>query len=133
MDATPIAPPNPPSLTQRVVTLVGDVRELLCDHLELAALEARNAGAGLVRTLCAAVVISLLVVTAWLALVAASIVWVTDAGVGWAGAVACAALANVLLAAGVAWWLRSQVRDLMFAATLRQLRRTAGAAEGDAP
>ena len=133
MDSTPIAPPHPPSLTQRVVTLVADARELLCDHLELAALEARRAGAGLVRTLCAAVVISLLVVTAWLALVAASIVWVTGAGVGWAGAVACAALANVLLAAGVAWWLRSQVRDLMFAATLRQLRRTAGAAEGDAP
>ncbi len=78
-------------------------------------------------------VISLLVVTAWLALVAAGIVWVTDAGVGWAVAVACAALANVLLAAGVAWWLRSQARDLLFAATLRHLRRTAGAAEGDAP
>jgi uncharacterized membrane protein YqjE len=133
MDSSTVAPPSPPPLTQRIVTLVADTRELLCDHLELAALEARRAGVGLVRTLCAAVVISLLVVTAWLALVAASIVWVTDAGVGWAVAVACAALANVLLAAGVAWWLRSQARDLLFAATLRQLRRTAGAAEGDAP
>lgn len=133
MDSSTVAPPSPPPLTQRLVTLVADTRELLCDHLELAALEARRAGAGLVRTLCAAVVISLLVVTAWLALVAASIVWVTDAGVGWPVAVACAALANVLLAAGVAWWLRSQARDLLFAATLRQLRRTAGSAEGDAP
>jgi uncharacterized membrane protein YqjE len=133
MDFSTAAPPSPPTLTQRIVTLVADTRELLCDHLELAALEARRAGVGLVRTLCAAVVISLLVVTAWLALVAASIVWVTDAGVGWAVAVACAALANVLLAAGVAWWLRSQARDLLFAATLRQLRRTAGAGEGNAP
>ena len=133
MDSSTVAPPSPPPLTQRIVTLVADTRELLCDHLELAALEARSAGASLVRTLCAAVVISLLVVTAWLALVAAGIVWVTDAGVGWAVAVACAALANVLLAAGVAWWLRSQARDLLFAATLRHLRRTAGAAEGDAP
>ena len=132
MHSTSIAPPNPPSLTQRVVTLVGDVRELLCDHLELAALEARNAGAGLVRTLCAAVVISLLAVTAWLALVAAGIVWVTAAGVGWVGALAFAALTNLLLAAGVAWWLRRQARDLLFAATLRHLRRTAGASAGDA-
>jgi uncharacterized membrane protein YqjE len=133
MDSSTVAPPSHPPLTQRIVTLVADTRELLCDHLELAVLEARRAGAGLVRTLCAAVVISLLVVTAWLALVAASIVWVTDAGGGWAVAVACAALANVSLAVGVAWWLRSQARDLLFAATLRQLRRTAGAAEGDAP
>ena len=101
MDSTTVAPPTPPRLSQRIVTLVGDARELLCDHLELAALEARRAGAGLVRTLCAAVVISLLVVTAWLALVAAGIVWVTDAGVGWGGALAFAALANLLLAAGV--------------------------------
>ena len=81
MDSTTVAPPTPPRLSQRIVTLVGDARELLCDHLELAALEARRAGAGLVRTLCAAVVISLLAVTAWLALVAAGIVWVTDAGI----------------------------------------------------
>jgi uncharacterized membrane protein YqjE len=131
MDSTTVAPPTPPRLSQRIVTLVGDARELLCDHLELAALEARRAGAGLVRTLCAAVVISLLVVTAWLALVAAGIVWVTDAGVGWGGALAFAALANLLLAVAVAWWLRSQARDLLFAATLRHLRRTAGAGEGD--
>ena len=133
MDSSTVAPPPPPPLTQRIVTLVADTRELLCDHLELAALEARRAGAGLVRTLCAAVVISLLAVTAWLTLVAAGIVWVTAAGVGWAGALASAALTNLLLAAGVVWWLRRQARDLLFAATLRQLRRTAGAPEGDAP
>lgn len=132
MDATTAASPSPPPLTRRIVNLVGDARELLCDHLELAALEARSAGAGLVRTLCAAVVISLLAVTAWLALVAAGLVWATDAGVGWIGALVCAALANLLLSAAAAWWLRSQARELLFAATLRHLRRTTGTTEGDA-
>ena len=133
MNSPTIAPPTPPPLTQRIVALISDTRELLCDHLELAALEARMAGVGLVRTLCAAVVISLLAVTAWLALVAAGIVWAADTGVGWDGALVFAALANLLLAGGVAWWLRRQTRDLMFAATLRQLRRTTGAGEGDTP
>ena len=131
MDASTVTPTTPRPLTQRIVTLVGDARELLCDHLELAALEARRAGAGLVRTLCAAVVISLLAVTAWLAFVTAGIVWVTDAGVGWAGALAGAALTNLVLAFGVAWWLRRQARDLLFNATLRQLRRTARTDDGD--
>jgi len=131
MDTSTITPTTPRPLTQRIVALAGNARDLLVDHIELAALEARRAGAGLVRTLCAAVVISLLVATAWLALVAVGVVWVTDAGIGWVGALVGAALANLLVAAGVAWWLRSQARDLLFAATLRQLRRTAGASEGD--
>jgi uncharacterized membrane protein YqjE len=125
-------PTTPRPLTQRIVALAGDARDLLVDHIELAALEARQAGAGLVRTLCAAVVISLLVATAWLALVAVGVVWVTDAGIGWVGALVGAALANLLVAAGVAIWIRSQARDMLFAATLRHLRRTAGASEGDA-
>jgi len=131
MDTSTITPTTARPRTQRIVALAGDARDLLVDHIELAALEARRAGAGLVRTLCAAVVISLLVATAWLALVAVGVVWVTDAGIGWVGALVGAALANLLVAAGVAWWLRSQARDLLFAATLRQLRRTAGASEGD--
>jgi uncharacterized membrane protein YqjE len=132
MDSPTTTPITPRPLTQRIVALAGDARDLLVDHIELAALEARQAGAGLVRTLCAAVVISLLVATAWLALVAVGVVWVTDAGIGWVGALVGAALANLLVASGVAWWIRSQARDLLFAATLRQLRRTAGASEGDA-
>jgi uncharacterized membrane protein YqjE len=132
MDTSTTTPTTSRPLTQRIVALAGDARDLLVDHIELAALEARQAGAGLVRTLCAAVVISLLVATAWLALVAVGVVWVTDAGIGWVGALVGAALANLLVASGVAWWIRSQARDLLFAATLRQLRRTAGASEGDA-
>ena len=122
--------PEAPSLALRARALVRDVRDLFCDHLELAALEARRAGAGFAKMVCAAVVISILLVSAWLALVAGAIVWVTSAGVPWPGALAIAALVNVVAGVAIALWMRRQAHELMFAATLRQLRRDVNAPEG---
>ncbi len=120
-----IAPPPPPSLASRITLLVRDAGGLARDHLELAALDARRAAIGLAKALTGAVVVSILVVTAWLAFVASAIVWATDAGVRWPVALACAGLVNLALAAGIAWWIHGQKEDFAFAATLRQLRRTA--------
>ena len=122
--------PTPPSLALRVRALLRDVRDLTCDHLELAALEARRAGSGFARMVCAAVVISILLVTAWLALLAGAIVWATSAGVAWPGALAIAALVNVVLGIVLALWMRKQAGELLFAATLRQLRRDVNAPKG---
>ena len=122
--------PEAPSLALRARALVRDVRDLFCDHLELAALEARRAGAGFAKMVCAAVVISMLLVSAWLALVAGAIVWATSAGVPWPGALAIAALVNVVAGVAIALWMRRQAHELMFAATLRQLRRDVNAPEG---
>ncbi len=116
-------------LAARVTALVRDVRDLAHDHLELAALEAQRAAVGLARMLSAAVVVSVLVASAWIALVAAGIVWATEAGIGWGAALATAALVNALLAAGIAWWIRAHAGELMFAATLRQMRATAADAQ----
>jgi hypothetical protein len=116
---------QPPSLSTRAGMLVRDVRDLACDHLELAALEAQRAGQGLTKILTAAVVMSILVVSAWLALVSGGIVWATENGVSWAVALVIAAVVNVALAGALAFWIKGQSGDLMFAATLRQLRRTA--------
>jgi uncharacterized membrane protein YqjE len=124
--------PQPPSLALRAKMLLRDVRDLVCDHVELAALEARRAGAGFARMVCAAVVISILWVSAWLALVAGAIVWATSAGVPWAGALAIAAVVNVIAGAALALWMRKQAGELLFAATLRQLRRDVAAPEGEA-
>ena len=120
-------PPTQPAphLLRRVATMVDDLRELACDHLELAALEARSAGSELVRMLCAAVAISILFTTSWLALVAGGIVWATAAGLSWSLALLIAAALNVLIGAILAWWLRSNAREPLFAASLRQLRRDA--------
>ena len=123
--------PQPPSLALRAKRLVQDVRDLVCDHLELAALEARRAGAGFARMVCAAVVISILWVSAWLALVAGAIVWATSTGVPWPGALAIAAIVNVVVGAALALWIRKQAGELLFAATLRQLRRDVAAPKGE--
>ena len=112
-----------PHLLRRVAALIDDARALACDHLELAALEARRAGAALVRVLCAAVAIALLFTTAWLALVAGGIVWATAAGMSWSAALMIAALLNVVIGGALAWWIRSNVDEPPFAASLRQLRR----------
>lgn len=111
-----------PSLADRAGTLMRDVRDLACDHLELAALEAQRAGVGLAKILSAAVVVAILAVSAWLALVAGGIVWATSAGVGWAAALVIASGLNLLLAGCVAYWMRSHTQELLFAASLRQLR-----------
>lgn len=116
---------SPPSLSRRAGVLLRDVRDLACDHLELAALEAQRAAMGLTKMLTAAVVVSILLVSAWLALVAGGIVWATTAGIGWAAALAIAAVLNLVLAAAVAYWMRHQTQELLFAASLRQLRRSA--------
>ena len=114
-----------PHLLRRVAMMVAELRELACDHLELAALEARRAGSELIRLLCAAVAISILFTTAWLALVAGGIVWATAAGMSWSSALLIAAVLNVLIGAVLAWWIRANAREPLFAASLRQLRRDA--------
>ena len=113
-----------PSLSTRVGALARDVGNIVRDHLELAALEAQRAAVSLAKVLSAAVVISILVVTAWLSFVASAIVWATDAGVSWPVALIVAGVANLVLAAGAVFWIRAQLGDWAFPATRRQLHRT---------
>ena len=120
-----------PSLAHRITALVRDVGNLVRDHLELAALDAHRAAVGLTKILTAAVVISILAVTAWLTFVASAIVWATDAGVSWPVALLIAGVINLVIAGGLVFWIKAQVGELAFAATLRQLRRTAEEAKSE--
>ena len=120
--------PAPPSLASRIAAVVKDAGGLVRDHLELAALDAHRAAIGLTKVLTAAVVVSILVVTAWLSFVASGIVWATDAGISWPVALIVAGVVNLALAAGLAFWIRGQKDEFAFAATLRQVRRTAAEA-----
>ncbi len=113
-----------PSLTSRAVALLRDAGELASDHLELATLEAQRAAIVLTKILCGAVVISILIVSAWLALMAGGIVWATAEGISWSGALLLAAGLNLLVAAAIAYWIRRNTGELLFSATLRQLRLT---------
>ncbi len=113
------------AFSSRVSTLLRDAGSLARDHLELAVLEAQRAGIGLTKALVAAVVISVLVITAWLSFVAGFIVWITDRGLDWPAALCIGGLVNLVLAVAAALWMRKQKETLTFEATLRQLRETA--------
>lgn len=120
---------NVTSLSARVGTLLREASNLARDHVELAVLEAQRAGIGLTKVLAAAVVISVLVITAWLSFVAGFIVWVTDRGVSWPAALCIGGLVNLVLAGAAALWIRKQKDAFTFEATLRQIRRTAADAK----
>ena len=108
-----------------------NVRGLVQDHALLAVLELQRAGISLVKMVAAGIVISILVVSAWMGLVAAAVAWAVGAGANWVLAILIAALVNIALAVGLAFWARSQIPDLLFAATLRQLRKDAPHAENE--
>lgn len=100
-----------------------NVKGLVQDHALLALLELQRAGISLVKLIAAGIFISILLVSAWMGLVAAGVVWAVGAGASWGVALVVAAVLNIVVAGGLAFWAKSQIPDLLFAATLRQLRR----------
>ena len=118
-------------LVDRFVETARDVRGLVADHLELATLEAQRAAGSLVRILVVTIVAAILLVGAFLALVAGGAIWATHAGLSPTLAFFLAAGVNVLVAGGLFLWLYKQVPEMLFAATLRQLRKTLGDDEAD--
>jgi hypothetical protein len=97
-------------------------RALSADYLLLAVLDARSAAVRFAWLLCSGVVAAILLVTAWLALVAAGIVWLLGTGTSWVMALGIAAGVNVVVALALALWMKGLFREPPFAATLRQLR-----------
>ena len=119
-----VSPPRlrEPGLGGLAGRLVSDARQRGSDFAQLAVLDARRAGVRLAMLLSAGVLIAILVITAWMGLVAAGIVWMFDQGVSWPLAIAAAAAINIAAAAVLAWWARHLVSELPFTALLRQLR-----------
>jgi uncharacterized membrane protein YqjE len=100
-----------------------NVKALVQDHALLAVLEVQRAGMSLVKMVAAGIIISILVVSAWMGIVAAVVVWAIGAGANWGLAILIAALVNIVVAVALAFWAKKQIPDLLFAATLRQLRK----------
>ena len=110
----------------RVRRLGMDVRHVAHDHLELAVLEAQRAQQVFVRAVAAAVIVSVLAATAWLGIIAALIVWLTEV-VSWPVALLIGAGTCLAIAGGIVWWVVKHAPEMMFSATLRQLKATAQA------
>jgi len=117
---------RPPGLSELIGRLLGEARSLAADFTELAVLDARRAAIRLSWLLASVLVIAVLVVTTWMALVAAGVILMLGQGASWVTALAIAAALNVVGAGALAWWMITLIKELPFTALLRQLR-------GDAP
>jgi len=118
----PGATRRPAGFGELLKHLFSEARNLVADYAHLAVLDARRAALNLAWLLGTVLVVAVLVVSAWMGLLAALMVWVTNAGVSWGVAIAVAALLNLCGAAALVWWGRHLVAELPFTALLRQLR-----------
>jgi uncharacterized membrane protein YqjE len=114
--------PGAPSLGSRFSTAWITLRYLVRDHVQLALLEVQRASLSFAKIVAAAVVIAVLVVSAWMGVLAAIIGWIVGEGASWPLAIFLGAVVNLIAAAALAWYIKSTLPELLFAATLRQLR-----------
>src|SRR5438045_1375979 len=101
MPAEPAARRQPPGLGQVLGRLLGETRQLVADYAELTILDARLAAIRLAWILGTVLVAAVLVVTSWMGLVAASIVFAWGHGASWPIALGIAALVNLVTAAAL--------------------------------
>ena len=106
--------------------LLAESRSLVADYTELAVLDARRAAIRLAWLLGCVLIAAVLIVTTWMAFVAAGVVFMLGQGASWVTALIVAAVLNVVGAGALAWWMLALIKELPFTALLRQLR-------GDAP
>jgi hypothetical protein len=111
-----------PGVADLAATTLRQAQRLAVDYALLVVLEARSAAIRFAWSLAAALGAAVLVASAWLALVAGGVIWLVGTGASVPAALAVAALVNVAVAALLVRWIKSNMSELPFAATLRQLR-----------
>jgi hypothetical protein len=131
-DSPPVmttAPPaSSPGLTDDVIRLSNELRELVHDQLELVVLETRLCVNSVLTMAIIAIVTAVLLVSTWLALVGAAILGLVSIGLAPTVAMLVLAAANFLLTL-LGWlMLRRRSRSLGWPATLRTLKPRATAA-----
>ncbi len=134
---TTTAPPaSSPGLTDEVIRLSNELRELAHDQLELVTLETRLSVNSVLTMAMVAIVTAVLLVSTWLALLGAAMLGLVSIGLAPTLAMLVVAAANLVLAA-LGWLtLRHKNGNLGWPATLRTLkpRPTAtGKGEGASP
>lgn len=127
-----VRPPEPTALDERKAGggLLDELRMLLQqvlgvvhDHLQIAALETRLAGQSLVAMVAAGVMVALLLVSAWIGLIAAAVAALVGNGLSISAAIFLGVSANLLVALLLCEFIRRKSRHLLWSASLRSLRR----------
>ena len=90
-----------PGLGEAIGGLLTEARSLVADYAELAVLDARRAAIRLAWLLGAMLVAAVLIVTTWMALVAAGVMIMLGQGASWVSALAVAAVINLVGAAAL--------------------------------
>jgi hypothetical protein len=120
--ATGRSPPSDAGLLDDAKSLWDELRGLAHDQLALAALETKLAGKSLVSMIVAGVMVAVLLVSAWLGLIGAAVLWLVSLGVMTIIAMLLAVAANLVFALMLYGVIRRQSRHLQFRGTLRSLR-----------
>ena len=116
MDAT-----RSDGIVTELAAAVAGARGLASSWLDLLGLEARRAGLMLVLMLACGVIGAVLIIAAWLGLLAALVLWGVSLGITWQAALGVVVFANVVSAGALFWLCAHASRDLAFPATRRQL------------
>ena len=111
-----------PGLGEAIGGFLGESRSLVADYAELAVLDARRAAIRLAWLLGSVLIAAVLIVTTWMALVAAGVVAMLGQGASWVTALIVAAVLNLVGAGVLGWWMLTLIKELPFTALLRQLR-----------
>src|ERR671924_2024290 len=110
--------PRAPGLGELVGRLIGEAKSVVGDYAELAVLDARRAAIRLAWLLGAVLVAAVLIVTTWMALVAAGVVFMLGKGASWVTALIVAAVLNLVGAGLLGWWMLALIKELPFTALL---------------
>ncbi len=119
-------PPGDAGLLDEAKSLWQDLRGLVHDQLTLAALETKLAGKSLVTMVAAGVMVAVLLVSAWLGLLGAVVLWLISSGVVASLAMLLMVAANLVMAWVLYQVIRRKSHHLQFPATLRSLRPIPG-------
>lgn len=116
------ASPKPAGLLDEVKLLGRELTGLLHDRLELAALETRYSAQTLVSMIGTGVMVAVLLVSAWLGLFGALVLWLIHLGLMASVAMLLGVVVNLVLAAFLYRSILRQSQNLGWPATLRSLQ-----------
>jgi uncharacterized membrane protein YqjE len=110
------------SILEPLERALASMRRMVSNYTLLGVLDARRAAIQFAWLIAAGIFITVLAVTAWLAIVVALAVLMLGQGMSWPAVLGVAALLNLVGAGIVAWRVKHVFDEKPFAATLRQLK-----------
>ncbi|MGZ4981156.1 MAG: phage holin family protein [Methylobacter sp.] len=120
--ATDGNPEKSPSILENALVLWQELYGFSHDCFHLIALEARRAGKNLVYMLIAGLIAAVLLIGAWLGIVAAAVLWLIEHGFMASSAILLAVALTLLLTLILIVVIHRKSRYLQFPATVRSLQ-----------